>query len=484
MSHAAPVIPEALTFDDVLLVPKRSPVSSRSEVDVRTRLSRHIDLAIPIISANMDTVTEAEMAIAMARLGGLGVLHRFMAVEDQVEEALKVKRCENLVIDAPYSMTPDRTVGEAEALMHEKGVTGIIVVDGEGRLAGILTSRDTLFADSPGRPIAELMTPRERVVTASPGLDVDAAKDLFRTHKVEKFPIVDDQDRLVGLVTIKDIIKRMRYPNATKDDRGRLRVGAAVGINGDYLERAVALVSADVDALVVDVAHGHSDQAILAIRKLRKRFPKIELIAGNVATAEAVEELVGLEIDAIKVGVGPGSICITRIVTGAGVPQLSAVLACARAAARAAVPIIADGGIRASGDLTKALAAGASSAMIGNLLAGTHESPGITISRNGRKQKLCRGSASVMAQLGRAHRAGFRQSEEELSEIVPEGVEAVVPLKGEAADVVKQLVGGLRSGISYCGARNILEMQRNASFQRMTPAGLRESGFHDVEVFH
>jgi IMP dehydrogenase len=471
-----------LTFDDVLLEPKRSPVRSRRDVDTSSWLTPGIRLEVPIVSANMDTVTESAMAIAMARLGGIGIIHRFLPIVQQVREVTAVKRSESLVIDQPYTMSPATRLREAVGLMEQHHVTGILVTDAEDRLLGILTRRDTLFVENPELPIAELMTPAERLVTAPEGVGLDEAKKLFRLYKFEKYPIVGPDGRLRGLVTIKDIKKNTDYPQATKDERGRLRVGAAVGVKGDFVERARALVEASADVLVVDVAHGHSDNAMDAVRVLRRELPDTELIVGNVATAEAVRDLAELGVQTIKVGVGPGSICITRIVAGAGVPQLTAILDCAAEARRLGVRIIADGGIRTSGDLTKALAAGAGTVMMGNLLAGTDESPGITLMRRGVKHKLCRGSASLGSVLGSQERSRLKPDPEDAAEVIPEGVEAIVPYKGSVTEVIHQLVGGLRSGISYCGAHSIPEMQQNASFIRMSPAGLKESGSHDVEL--
>ncbi len=472
-------VPLGLTFDDVLLVPRRSPVESRAEVDTRTRLARGVELAVPIVSANMDAVTESEMAIAMAREGGIGIIHRFLPVDQQVAEVRRVKRAESIVIEQPYTIRPDQTLREAVAFLEEHGSAGLLVVQ-DGRLVGIVTARDLLFEEDLDRPVREVMTPRERLVTAPPGISMEEAKRILHAHRVEKLPLVDGEGRLVGLVTSRDIRSRMQHPNATKDERGRLRVGAAVGVRGDYLERAEALVEEGVDALVVDVAHGHSEAVLRAVRTLRRRFPEVPIVAGNVATAEGTVDLIEAGADAVKVGVGPGSTCTTRVVTGAGVPQLSAILECARVARPRGIPIIADGGIRSSGDITKALAAGASAVMLGNLLAGTEESPGATVIRNGRQYKTYRGMASLWA-TARRRSLDSPIDEEEVGQIVAEGIEALVPYRGKVADVLHQLVGGLRSGMSYCGARTIPELWENARFVRITPAGLRESLPHDVE---
>ncbi len=476
--------PLALTYDDVLLVPRRSRISSRRNVDTCSRFSRRIEVATPIVSANMDTVTEADMAIAMARLGGIGVIHRFMSLETEAQQVRKVKRSESSYIENPYALQPHNTVGDALKLMDEQGITGILVTDADGVLQGILTSRDLLFREDMHLRINDVMTPRERLITAPVGTSVEQAKDIFAKHKIEKLPLVDGDGKLRGLVTSKDIYKPVLFPDASKDDKGRLRVAAAIGVVGDYMERAQELHQAGADALVIDIAHGHSENCIRALESIRAKLgAEVEIVAGNVATAEGVRDLVEAGADAVKVGVGPGSICITRIVAGVGVPQLSAVLECAREGDRLGIPILADGGIQASGDVTKALAAGASTVMIGNLLAGTRESPGVTITRNGRKFKICRGMASLEAAVQRQHRESMGQGlGEDLDSVVPEGVEAMVPFRGEVSEVVTQLVGGLRSGMSYCDAATIPELREKAQFVRMTEAGRRESTFHGVEL--
>jgi IMP dehydrogenase len=473
-------IPLGLTFDDVLLVPRRSDVTSRSQVDTRAKFSRRIELAVPIISANMDAVTESDMAIEMAREGGIGVIHRFLAVDRQVAEVRRVKRAESVVIEHPYIFEPTRTVADAMLFMEEHGSAGLLIVDGGDALLGMVTARDLLFADAPDRPLSSVMTPRERLVTAPPGTGLEEARRILHEHRIEKLPLVDREGRLRGLITSRDIQSRMRHPRATKDGKGRLRVGAAIGVRGDYLERAEALVAEEVDALVLDVAHGHTEATLRALVRLRAAFPGVDLMAGNVATGEGTTDLIDRGADAVKVGVGPGSTCTTRIVTGAGVPQLTAIMTAAEAAAGTGVPIIGDGGIRNSGDMTKALAAGADTVMLGNLLAGTEESPGALIIRNGRQYKTYRGMASLWAS---ARRQGLDApvEEEDLSQIVAEGIEATVPYRGKAADVLRQLVGGLRSGMSYCGARTIAELQARAQFIRITPAGMKESLPHDIE---
>jgi len=472
-------IRDALTFDDVLLVPKRSSIHSRKDVDLSTRLSRNIKLNIPIVSANMDSVTESAMAISMAHNGGIGIIHRFMPVERQVEEVLKVKRAESVIIEEPYTIWPSATMSDAKRLMQEKGVSGLLVVDANKKLLGILTARDLLFEDNDLNRVSELMTPMKSLHTASADASIDEARQLLRKYKLEKLPLVDEEGHLRGLITSKDMVTLAERPQACKDSKGQLTVGAAVGIREGYIERARALVDAGVDVLVVDVAHGHSDRVLNVVRKLKKELSQVDVIAGNVATPEGTKDLIDAGADAVKVGIGSGSICITRIVTGAGVPQLTAVLECAEAARESRVPIIADGGIRNSGDITKALATGASSVMIGSMLAGTEESPGVTVMRNGRKYKIHRGMASVGASMKR----GTEEAEDEaaLLEYVAEGIEAFVPYRGTSHEILAQLAGGIRSGLSYCGAKTLVELRQNASFVRLTSAALKESYPHDVE---
>lgn len=472
---------EGLTFDDVLLVPKRSPIVSRSQTDLRTKLSRNISLNIPLISANMDSVTESHMAIAVAREGGIGIIHRFMTIEDQVDEVLKVKRSESVVIEQPYTVKATTTVAELYKLMAEYGVSGLLVEDGD-KLSGIITRRDITFEKNLKRKVSELMT--KDVITAKAGTTIEQAKEILHKHRIEKLPLVDDKGRIAGLITSKDILKMDEFPHAAKDRKGRLLVGAAVGVKGDYLERTEALLDAGADTIVVDIAHGHSENALNTVHMIKKAFPNCDLIAGNVATADGARDLIKAGVDAVKVGVGSGSICITRVVTGSGVPQLTAVIDAVKAAKEFDVPVISDGGIRTSGDLTKALAAGASSAMIGSMFGGTDESPGKTLVKNGKKYKMYRGMASYMASLGRKYRQEGPEvvDSDDLNDYVPEGVEAMVPYKGSVVEIVRQLVGGLRSGLSYCGAKSIAEMQRNAEFVRITGAGFIESRPHDVDV--
>jgi IMP dehydrogenase len=473
---------EGLTFDDVLLVPQRSSITSRSAVSTSTRLTRRLTLAIPVVSANMDTVTEAPMAIAMAQAGGLGVIHRFMRVERQAAEVARVKRAESYVVEGPATVGPTATLAAARAKMTAEGIGGLLVVDGEERLLGLLTARDILLLPDADTPVAKLMTPRAALITAGPDTDLEAARRILHEHRIEKLPLLDDQDRVVGLITTQDIIKLQHHPLATKDGKGRLRVGAAIGVRADDLDRAAACVSAGADVLVVDIAHGHSAHALQMVRQLKQRFPDVEVVGGNVAAPGGVRDLVEAGADAVKVGVGAGSICITRVVTGFGVPQLTAIMDCAEAAQALDVPLIADGGMRTSGDLTKALAAGADSAMIGGLLAGTEESPGASVMRDGRRYKVVRGMASLTANVDRKAIDQGEVDTEEWERVVPEGVEAVVPYRGSVADALHQLVGGLRSGLSYAGATSIAQLHQNAEFIRITPAGVQESGAHDVQL--
>jgi len=481
-----------LTFDDVLLVPKYSEVRSRKDASMKTHLTRQIELNIPIVSANMDTVTEAEMAIAIAREGGIGVIHRFMSLEDQVAQVSRVKRSESIVIENPYTLPDTSTVREAKRLMTEKNVGGILILSKEGKLKGIVTSRDLRFTDHLERGISEVMTKRSDLVVAPEKTTPDEAKEIMEETKIEKLPLIDITDRLVGLITAKDILKRKQLPNASKDAKGRLRVGAAVGVKGDYLERAKRLVDEEVDTLVLDIAHGHSSHALEAIRIIKKTLGNdVPLIAGNVATRQGATDLISAGADAIKVGVGSGSICITRIVTGSGVPQLTAISDCSAATMDSGITLIADGGIRNSGDITKALVAGADSVMIGSLLAGTDESPGEIVYRGNFRYKVTRGMASMSArkeQLAKERNSRhenqdivFEDREIDLVDYVPEGVEAIVPYKGGAVNVIRQLVGGLKSGLSYCGARNLAELQAKGEFVRITDVGLKESMPHDVK---
>lgn len=475
-------IKEGLTFDDVLLVPKRSPIISRTQTDLKTKLSRNITINIPLVSANMDTITESGMAIALAREGGIGIIHRFMTIGDQVDEVLRVKRSESVMIEQPYTIKDDMKVHDAKKMMREYGVSGLLVETEDRTLDGIITNRDIIFEKNMERKVAELMT--KNVITAKYGTTMEQAKEILHKYRIEKLPVVDDKKRIVGLITSKDIMKMDQYPFASKDKKGRLLVGAAVGVKGDFLERTEALLDAGADTIIVDIAHGHSDNAINTVNMIKKAFPNCELIAGNVATGEGARDLITAGVDAVKVGVGSGSICITRVVTGSGVPQLTAVTESIKVSREYDIPVISDGGIRTSGDTTKALAAGASSVMVGSMFGGTDESPGKTLVKNGKKFKMYRGMASFYASLGRKYREEGLQvvDSNDLNDYVPEGVEAMVPYKGSVVEIIRQLVGGLRSGLSYCGAKTISEMQNNAEFIKITPAGYIESQPHDVNL--
>ena len=473
-------IPEALTFDDVLLLPAKSEVLP-SRVDVATQLTRHIRLNIPLVAAAMDTVTESRLAIAMAQQGGVGIIHKNLSVEAQATEVDKVKRSESGMIVDPITVGPEQRIAEAMDLMQRYRISGVPVTDKGGRLLGILTNRDLRFETRTDLPVASVMT-KEDLVTVPVGTTLEEAKAILHKHKIEKLLVVDRESHLKGLITVKDIQKMIKYPNACKDDMGRLRVGAAVGVGPDTADRARALVEARVDLLVVDTAHGHSSGVMDTVRRLRAEFPKIDLVAGNVATAEATEDLARLGVDAVKVGIGPGSICTTRVVTGVGVPQVTAVAQCAVAAKKHGVPIIADGGIKYSGDVTKALAAGASSVMIGSLFAGTEESPGETILYQGRTFKAYRGMGSIGAMRRGSADRYFQEMQAGEDKLVPEGIEGMVPYKGSLQALIPQLVGGLRAGMGYCGAKNIDALRRDARFIRITSAGLKESHAHDVVI--
>lgn len=465
-----------LTFDDVLLVPAASEVLPK-DVDVSTNLTRNIRLNIPLMSAAMDTVTEARLAIALAREGGIGVIHRNMSIERQALEVDKVKRSEHGVISDPIFLSPDSPISEALLLMERYRISGVPITE-NGKLVGILTNRDLRFEKDFSKPIAEVMT-KENLVTAPVGTTLEQAKEILRRHKVEKLPIVDENFNLRGLITIKDIEKARQYPFSAKDGRGRLLVAAAVGTGFDSLERVDALVRAKVDVIVVDTAHGHSRLVVETVKKIKTRYPEVDVVAGNVATAEGARDLIAAGADAVKVGIGPGSICTTRVVAGAGVPQITAIYDCAREAVKAGVPVIADGGIKYSGDITKAIAAGADVVMVGSLFAGTEESPGDIEIYQGRSYKVYRGMGSLGAMREGCRDRYFQEGQEKF---VPEGVEGRVPYKGPLAETVYQLIGGLRAGMGYCGARNIQELKTKTTFMRITPAGLRESHPHDVVI--
>ena len=482
----------ALTFDDVLLVPQHSQVLPY-QVDVSTNFTRHIRLNVPLVSAAMDTVTESRLAIAMAQHGGLGIIHKNLSIEEQASEVDRVKRSESGMIVNPITLAPTNKIYEALDLMKKYSISGVPITDDgskEGKLVGILTNRDLRFETNVGRSIADIMT-RDPLFTVPVGTTLDAAREILHQHKVEKLLVVDHEFRLKGLITVKDIQKAVKYPNASKDSLGRLRCGAAIGVAKDTLERAEALVAANVDVLVVDTAHGHSQLVLDMVRRIRIRFPNVDLVAGNVATAEATQALIGEGVDAVKVGIGAGSICTTRVIAGIGVPMVTAIMDCARAAARHNVPVIADGGIRFSGDIVKALAVGASTAMMGNLFAGTDESPGELVLYQGRSFKEYRGMGSIGA-MRRGSRDRYFQDEFDLEsssaltgsqeKLVPEGIEGRVAHKGSVAAMIHQLVGGLRAGMGYCGCEDIPHLQRDAKMIRITAAGFRESHVHDVAI--
>lgn len=477
---------KALTFEDVLLVPRRSPVKSRNDVSTRSRLTASIEINIPVISANMDTVTEAAMAIAMAQSGGIGILHRFMTIEQQVKQVQKVKRARGFIVENPYSIGIDASVSEAADSMRLHQVGGLVVTDENGRFAGIVSRRDILLAPPEKNLVRQVMTRRENIVSARPGVTLAEARAILYEHRLEKLPVLNDDGSLHGLITAQDIIRP--GTTAALDEKGRLRVGAAIGVTRGELERTEALLEAGADVLVLDIAHGHADHCIEMLKTIRSRFPSAQVIAGNVATREGARDLAEAGADAVKVGIGPGSICTTRIVTGFGVPQLTAIMDSAEGIRESGrdIPIIADGGIQKAGDLVKALAAGAETVMIGSLFAGTEESPGSAVIRDGQKFKVVRGMASLTAAMDRRaaeHRGNQDESAEDPEDwdkVIPEGVEAVVPYRGHVAEVLHQLVGGLRSGLSYGGAHTIRELQEYAEFVEISPAGIRESGSHDV----
>jgi IMP dehydrogenase len=473
------VLPVGLTFDDVLLIPAESSVLPK-EIDVATRLTERIQLNIPLVSAAMDTVTESKTAIAMAQEGGIGIIHRNLSVWAQAGEVEKVKKFESGMISDPITVAPDQKISEAQNIMTKFGISGLPVVK-NGRLVGILTNRDLRFEKKLDRKVSEVMT-KDKLITVQPGVDLDEAKEILHQHRIEKLLVVDEKYELRGLITVKDIEKKIQYPNACKDDRGRLRVGAAVGVGPDWEERVENLVRAGVDLIAVDTAHGHSKNVIDIVGQIRRRYPELDLAGGNVATGEGATALIQAGVNVVKVGVGPGSICTTRVVSGVGVPQITAIGSCAKAAARHNVPIIADGGVKYSGDVTKALAAGANSVMIGSLFAGTEESPGETILYQGRTYKAYRGMGSIGA-MGQGSRDRYGQADVmDSNKLVPEGIEGQVPYKGSLSFNIHQLVGGLRAGMGYLGCKDVTALHTKAKFMQITSAALREGHVHDVFI--
>ncbi|MDI6766277.1 MAG: IMP dehydrogenase [Bacteroidota bacterium] len=473
-------IGEAITFDDVLLVPQKSNILPR-DVDVKTKLSRNITLNIPLVSAAMDTVTEAKLAIAIAREGGIGIIHKNMSIPEQAAQVDQVKRSESGMIRDPITMKVHQTVGDALELMCRFQISGIPIIDDDEKLIGIVTNRDLRFEPNRKLRISKIMT-SENLVTAPIGTTLERAEHILQKHRIEKLPVVDKSGKLRGLITFKDIQKKKSHPNACKDHHGRLRVGAAVGVASDTIERVAALVKAGVDVVIVDTAHGHSRGVFEMVKRIKKEFPACELIAGNVGTVEATRDLIRAGVDAVKVGIGPGSICTTRIIAGVGVPQVTAIYECSKAASRYKIPLIADGGIKQTGDIAKAIAAGADSVMIGGLFAGVEESPGEKVLYEGRSYKVYRGMGSIEAMKKGSSDRYFQDVEEGLPKLVPEGIEGRVPYKGYLAETVYQMVGGLRSAMGYCGCKNIIEMKTKTQFLKMSEAGLRESHPHDVSI--
>jgi IMP dehydrogenase len=470
---------EALTYDDVLLLPTYSEVLPR-EVSTKSRLTKNITLNIPIVSAAMDTVTEADLAIALAQEGAIGIIHKNMSIEQQAAQVRKVKRSESGMIIEPVTLLDHQTLGDAQRIMREFKIGGIPIIDGEGKLVGILTNRDLRFQKQTTRPVAEIMT-KTNLITAKEGISMEEAESILQEHKIEKLPIIDKNDKLIGLITYKDILKRKSHPNASKDPLGRLRVGAAVGVTPDLLDRVAALVKVGVDVVSIDTAHGHSKGVIDALKSVKKSFPNLDVIVGNIATGEAAKALAEAGADAVKVGVGPGSICTTRIIAGVGMPQLTAVYEAAKALEGYDVPVIADGGIRFSGDIAKAIAGGASTVMIGSLLAGTDEAPGEMIILEGRKFKSYRGMGSLEAMEDGSKDRYFQDAEDDIKKLVPEGIVGRVPFKGSVTEIIYQMVGGLKAGMGYCGAASIEKMQQ-AKFVKITTAGVKESHPHDVSI--
>jgi IMP dehydrogenase len=473
-------VPEGLTYDDVLLVPAYSEVLPR-EVNIASQFTKRIKLNTPIVSAAMDTVTEHSLAIAIAQEGGIGVLHKNMSIEEQAEEVRKVKRSESGMIPDPVTIKGEATIGDAQKLMTDNHIGGIPVVDKQNKLIGILTSRDLRFQKDLKRGVLEVMTPYSRLITAPNGITLKKAEEILQEHRIEKLPIIDKSNKLVGLITYKDMIKMKVRPNAAKDERGRLRVAAAVGVTADTMERVAALVNAGVDAVIIDTAHGHSTGVIDKLKEVKKKYKDLQVIVGNIATGKAALDLVKAGADAVKVGIGPGSICTTRVIAGVGVPQLSAILDVATALKGTGVPLIADGGIRFTGDVVKALAAGAGTVMMGSMFAGTEESPGETIIFEGRKFKSYRGMGSLEAMQKGSKDRYFQDAEDDVKKLVPEGISGRVPYKGNLSEILYQIMGGLKAGMGYCGAKDIKALQ-NAKFIRITAAGVRESHPHDVVI--
>ena len=474
----ATIVKEGLTFDDVLLIPQKSEIIP-SQIDIKTKLTKDIELNIPLMSASMDTVTESKMAISMARQGGIGIIHKNMSIEEQASEVDRVKRSESGVIVDPFSLSKGHTIQDADNIMARYKISGVPIVDENNILIGIITNRDIKFETDMTRHIEEAMTTKEHLVTAREGITLEEAKDILGKHRIEKLPIVDEEGHLKGLITIKDIEKKIQYPNSAKDKKGRLLCGAGVGITNDLLERVDALYKAKVDIIVLDSAHGHSQNVINAIKKVKAAYPDLPVIAGNVATAAGCEDLIKAGADCVKIGMGPGSICTTRVVAGIGVPQITAIMDCYEVAKKYDIPIIADGGIQYSGDIVKALAAGANVCMMGSMFAGTEESPGEIVLYAGRSYKTYRGMGSIAAMEDGSKDRYFQSGQKKL---VPEGVEGMVAYKGKAEDIVFQMIGGIKSGMGYCGAPTIEQLQANAEFVKITAASLKESHPHDIKI--
>lgn len=474
----ATIVKEGLTFDDVLLIPQKSEILP-SQINTKTKLTKDIELNIPLMSASMDTVTESKMAISMARQGGIGIIHKNMSIEKQASEVDRVKRSESGLIVDPFSLSKGHTIQDADNIMAKYKISGVPIVDENNILIGIITNRDIKFETDMSRLIEDAMTPKERLVTAKEGVTLEEAKEILGKHRIEKLPIVDDEGHLKGLITIKDIEKKIQYPNSAKDKRGRLLCGAGVGITNDLLERVDALYKAKVDIIVLDSAHGHTTNVINALKKVKAAYPDLPVIAGNVATAQGCEDLIKAGADCVKIGMGPGSICTTRVVAGIGVPQITAIMDCYEVAKKYDIPIIADGGIQYSGDIVKALAAGANVCMMGSMFAGTEESPGEIVLYRGRSYKTYRGMGSIAAMEDGSKDRYFQEGQKKL---VPEGVEGMVAYKGKAEDIVFQMIGGIKSGMGYCGANTIEQLQANAEFVKITAASLKESHPHDIRI--